>query len=73
MRDAVDWGYRRLAAAVLVRAVQDAQGDNGRAAPARHWLAGDPWAAFLLDSLELRRQCAAWLADPDPPGQPVLF
>jgi hypothetical protein len=64
---------RRIAAAILRRAALDARSSNGRAAPAREWLAKDPWAGDLLAALGLNRRVAlAWIEDLEPVGQPVL-
>ena len=60
--------WRRLACAILKRAVLDARSKNGVASEARRWLEGDPLAGFLLDSIDLdRRVVVAWLA-----GLPAL-
>jgi hypothetical protein len=65
--DAQVWAYRRLAVAILRRAVLDAQSSNGRAAAARWWLLSDPWAGDLLDGLGLdKRRVLAWVGELEP-------
>jgi hypothetical protein len=65
--DAQVWAYRRLAVAILRRAVLDAQSSNGRAAAARRWLLSDPWAGDLLEGLGLdKRRVLAWVGELEP-------
>lgn len=65
--------YRRLAAAVIYRAVLDARSGNGHAAGARRWLTSDPWAGELLGSLGLdRRRVADWVNGLEPLTQLAL-
>ena len=72
--DAQALAYRRLAAAILKRAVLDAQSSNGRAAAARRWLLSDPWAGDLLDNLGLDRQRAlAWVGNLPEVAQLALY
>lgn len=69
-----DAGYRRLAAAVLLGAVEEACSDSRRADLARQWLASDPWAEHLLDGLGLSpRKARAWVKGLSAVAQPVLF
>ena len=65
--------YRRLACAILARAVRDAKSGNGHSAEARHWLAGE--GADLAEQLDIApSRVAAWvdglytLAQPALPG-----
>ena len=55
--------YRRLASAILRRAVLDAKCTNAKVAlPARAWLLADPFAGVLLDGLGISRDVAtAWV------------
>jgi hypothetical protein len=63
---------RRLAAAILKRAVLDARSSNGRAAHARRWLVGDD-AGLLFDALGLHPdRVAGWLEELAPAAQDVL-
>jgi hypothetical protein len=65
--------YRRLACAILVRAVLDARSGNGSSAEARAWLEHDPLAGDLLDGLGLNRHCVRrWVQGLDPLGVPSL-
>jgi len=53
-RRVLNGNYRRLAAAILRRAVLDAERDDG--AEARAWLVGEvSFAGMLLDGLEISR------------------
>ena len=71
--DAQVLAYRRLAAAILRRAVLDAQSSNGRAAAARRWLLSEPWAGDLLDSLGLdKRRVLVWVGELPEVAQPAL-
>ena len=65
--DAQALAYRRLACAILRRAVFDARSGNGHASEARHWLRFHPWAGDLLDALDLdRERVTAWVGDLEP-------
>lgn len=65
--------YRRLAAAIVRRAVLDAQSANGQAAAARCWLLTSPWCGDLLDYLSLdRRRALAWVDGLPDLAQPAL-
>jgi hypothetical protein len=65
--------YRRLACAILARAVFDARSGNGSSAEARSWLMYDPLAGFLLDSLGYDRgKVRWWVQGLDPLGVPSL-
>jgi hypothetical protein len=66
--------YRRLAAAILVRAALDARGGNGHAAQARRWLVSSPWAGDLLAWVapDLAINVAAWVGDLPEVAQPAL-
>jgi hypothetical protein len=65
--------WRNLAAAIIHRAVLDAQSSNGRAAAAQRWLLSDPWAGDLLEALEVdRRQVASWVDSLEPLAQLAL-
>jgi hypothetical protein len=69
-RDSVTGPERRLAAAVLERAVRDAQAGD---ALARRWLERSPEAGALLDVLGLHRDRARAFVDRlDPPPQAAL-
>lgn len=73
MSDPTAHQWRRLAAAVLRRAVLDARSDNGTAAEARRWLPGDPFCLYLLDAVDLDRQTvAAWVSELPELAQPAL-
>ena len=62
--DAQALAYRRLAAAIIRRAVLDARSGNGRAASARRWLVSSPWCTDLLDALDIDRGAAlAWVRE----------
>ena len=51
---------RRLAAAVVLRAVRDARDGNGYSAEARHWLAGD--GCDLASQLDIApERVTAWV------------
>lgn len=66
--------HRRLAAAIILRAIRDARSGNGHAAEARRWLASDPLAADLLDALDIRRErVTAWVEGLGPVLQPALL
>lgn len=66
--------YRRLACAILARAVFDARSGNGSSAEARLWLMCDPLAGFLLDSLGYDRQrVRRWVEGLEPVAQPALM
>jgi hypothetical protein len=68
-----DGGWRRLAAAILVRAAKDAQSRDGYAAEARYWLLSSPWAIYLMDMMELDRSLVRrWVLDLKPLRQPAL-
>jgi len=63
--------FRRLAAAVLLRAARDARDGNGHAADARSWLADD--GADLADQLGLPpERVTAWVDGLPILVQPVL-
>jgi hypothetical protein len=65
--------HRRLAAAIVLRAVRDARSSNGYAAEARRWLLSDPLAADLLDYLDLgQSKLTAWVEGLEPLRQPAL-
>jgi hypothetical protein len=62
--------YRQLAAAILKRAVLDAQSTNGRAASARCWLETSEWCAYLVEALELDvRKMRRWVGELEPDKQ----
>jgi hypothetical protein len=66
--------YRRLACAILARAVLDAQSGNGHAAEARLWLEHGPLADFLLDGLGYdREKVRQWVQGLEPVEQPALI
>ena len=66
-------GYRRLAAAIIARAVKDAQSGNGHSAEARSWLLASPLAAYLLDVVEVDPGVVRqWVRELDPLHQPAL-
>jgi hypothetical protein len=66
--------YRRLAAAILARAVLDARNGNGHAAEARLWLVCDPLAGFLFDGLGYDRgKVRRWVQNLEPIQQPALL
>jgi len=66
-------GWRRLACAVIRRACLDAQSANGVATEARAWLLADPFAGFLLDSLDIAPELVAtWATGLEPVAQPAL-
>jgi hypothetical protein len=66
--------YRRLACAIVARAVRDAQAGNGSSAEARRWLVADPLAGFLFDSLGYDRQrVRRWVLELEPLEQPALL
>jgi hypothetical protein len=71
--DGDEGNWRRLAAAVLLRAAQDAQGDDPtQVAPARAWLQGQ--GAELARALDLEpSRVRGWLAELSPELQPLLF
>jgi hypothetical protein len=74
MTDVITFAYRRLACAILYRAVLDARSGNGQAAWARRWLARDPWAGDLLDALGYdRRVVRQWVQELKPLEQPALL
>jgi len=63
--------YRRLACAILARAVRDAQGGNGHSAEARRWLAGE--GAILAERLDIPpERITRWAGGLEPLAQPVL-
>lgn len=65
--DAVVLAYRRLALAIIRRAMLDARRDNGHNAEARRWLLFDPWAGELLDGLGMdRRRILVWVGELEP-------
>ena len=66
--DVAAYVYRRLAAAVIRRAVLDAKRQDERAIEARAWLAGD--AGDFLDALDiLPERVARWVRELTPPAQ----
>jgi hypothetical protein len=63
---------RRLAAAIVARAVRDARDGNGQAAEARRWLRSE-YARNLLDGLDIHPDRASrWLSNLDPAMQRML-
>jgi hypothetical protein len=65
--------WRRLAAAIIARAVKDARSGNGYAAEARSWLLSSPLAAYLLDVVEVDRgRVYRWVCELEPLYQPAL-
>jgi hypothetical protein len=65
--------WRRLAAAIIARAVKDAQLGNGYSAEARSWLLSSPLAAYLLDIVEVNRDMVhQWVRELEPLHQPAL-
>jgi len=72
--DPETWGHRRLAAAIVARAAQDARSGNGHSAGARLWLSSSDWCAFLLDSLgQDRDRVTAWVDGLEPIRQAALI
>jgi hypothetical protein len=70
MLDNVTAPERRIAAAVLERAVRDAQAGDPLA---RRWLERSPEAGALLDAVGLHRDRARrWIEELDPPPQAAL-
>jgi hypothetical protein len=65
--------WRRLAAAIVKRAVLDARSGNGAAAEARRWLASDPRAGCLLDAMDISQErVTAWVSELPPVAQSAL-
>lgn len=66
--------YRRLAAAILARALLDARSGNGHSAEARAWLERDPLAGDLLAGLGYdREKVCRWVQRLEPLEQPALL
>jgi hypothetical protein len=64
--------WRRLAAAVILRAVHDAEAGNGEAAEARAWLRSGECAA-MLDALDIDvGRAGAWVRSQGPVMQMEL-
>jgi hypothetical protein len=61
-------GWKRLAAAVLARAVRDARRSNRHSAEARAWLARDPLAGDLLNYVGFdQEQARQWVTSLEQP------
>jgi len=72
--DPVVAAYKRLACAILARAVRDAKSGNGHSTEARRWLAGDPWAGDLFDYLDIPpERVARWAVGLEPLAQLALL
>ena len=68
-----DQACRRLAAAIVKRAVLDAENGNGYSAGARLWLRSSDWCAYLLDGLDLKHKLVmAWVNELGPIPQAAL-